>query len=55
MKISKQNQTKIHKEDKRTPKIKQRSCNTCKYAIFKDEGYSNYTVENTAFHCFMKK
>jgi hypothetical protein len=31
-----------------------KTCETCKYAIFKEEGYSNYTVEGTTFYCFMK-
>ena len=29
------------------------SCNTCKYAVYKDYGYSNYTVEGTDFECAM--
>ncbi len=28
-----------------------RSCNTCRYALFEDYGYSNYTVEGTSFYC----
>lgn len=27
------------------------TCNSCKYAIFKDYGYSNYTTEGTQFYC----
>jgi len=30
------------------------TCNDCKYAIFEDYGYSNYTTEGTAFHCSKK-
>lgn len=30
------------------------SCLECQFAIFQDEGYSNYTVENTAFLCVKK-
>jgi len=28
-----------------------RKCDDCKYAVFTDEGYSNWTVENTVFVC----
>lgn len=28
-----------------------KSCNQCKYAVFEDNGYSNYTVEGTEFEC----
>lgn len=28
-----------------------RSCNNCKFAVMKDFGYSNYTVEGTQFVC----
>lgn len=31
-----------------------RSCNTCRYALFEDYGYSNYTVEGTSFSCLKK-
>lgn len=31
-----------------------RSCNECRYALFEDYGYSNYTVEGTLFHCLKK-
>ena len=27
------------------------SCNNCRYAVLKDFGYSNYTVEGTEFSC----
>ena len=27
------------------------SCNNCKFALFQDYGYSNYTVEGTEFTC----
>ena len=30
------------------------SCNSCKYAVFVDNGYSNYTVMGTDFFCAMK-
>jgi hypothetical protein len=30
------------------------SCNSCKFAIFEDYGYSNYTVEGTEFFCAKK-
>lgn len=30
------------------------SCKKCKYAILQDEGYSNYTVMGTEFHCAKK-
>lgn len=33
----------------------QRSCTDCRYRLSQDEGYSNYTVENTTFHCLLKK
>ena len=26
-------------------------CRTCRFAIFAEEGYSNYTVEGTNFYC----
>ena len=26
-------------------------CNDCKYAVFEDHGYSNWTVEGTDFSC----
>lgn len=29
-------------------------CNNCKFAIFQDTGYSNYTVEGTDFYCAKK-
>ena len=32
-----------------------KTCNACKYAIFKEEGYSNYTVEGTTFYCFKQR
>lgn len=32
-----------------------KSCNTCKWALFVDHGYSNYTVEGTTFHCQLNK
>lgn len=28
-----------------------KSCNKCKFAVFQDYGYSNYTVEGTNFEC----
>ena len=28
-------------------------CTECRYHILRDEGYSNYTVEGTAFNCAM--
>lgn len=31
------------------------TCNECKFAIFKDHGYSNYTVEGIHFTCAIKK
>lgn len=34
--------------------VKQKNCSECKYAIFIDHGYSNYTVEGTDFKCAMK-
>lgn len=27
------------------------SCSECKFAIYQDTGYSNYTVEGTDFYC----
>jgi len=27
------------------------SCRECRFAIFQDYGYSNYTVEGTELHC----
>lgn len=30
-------------------------CTDCKYRLAEDEGYSNYTVEGTTFHCLLKK
>lgn len=30
------------------------TCNDCKYAIFQDYGYSNYTTEGTTFYCAKK-
>ena len=27
------------------------SCNNCRYAVLKDFGYSNYTIEGTEFSC----
>lgn len=32
-----------------------RSCSGCKYAIYQDHGYSNYTVEGTDFYCGKKR
>lgn len=29
----------------------EKSCNNCKFAVFQDYGYSNYTVEGTEFEC----
>ena len=26
-------------------------CGGCKFCVFKDHGYSNYTVEGTSFYC----
>ncbi|TXH11952.1 MAG: hypothetical protein E6R03_13830 [Hyphomicrobiaceae bacterium] len=31
-----------------------RNCNGCKFAVFADTGYSNYTVEGTDFLCGRK-
>lgn len=31
--------------------IKMKKCQDCKFAIFQDHGYSNYTVEGTTFEC----
>lgn len=31
-----------------------RNCNNCKYAVFIDFGYSNFTVEGTEFNCAKK-
>ena len=31
------------------------SCSNCKYAIFQEEGYSNYTVEGCVFTCALGK
>lgn len=31
-----------------------RTCNDCKFAVFHDFGYSNWTVEGTNFHCAKK-
>ena len=28
-----------------------KTCNECKFAVFQDDGYSNYTVEGTTFQC----
>lgn len=33
---------------------KKKRCDDCLFAVFKDEGYSNYTVENTDFYCAKK-
>lgn len=27
------------------------SCNRCRYAVFQDYGYSNYTIEGVEFNC----
>lgn len=32
----------------------EKSCDNCKYAIYEDYGYSNYTVEGTEFQCGKK-
>jgi len=31
------------------------NCADCKFCMFIDEGYSNYTVENTVFECAREK
>lgn len=31
-----------------------RSCETCRYCLLEDWGYSNYTVEGTNVHCLKK-
>ncbi len=31
-----------------------KTCMDCKWRLSVDEGYSNYTVENTTFHCLKK-
>lgn len=31
-----------------------RNCGECGLCIFQDEGYSNYTVENTSFRCAVR-
>lgn len=31
------------------------SCLRCVNAVFQDEGYSNYTVENTSFGCLRER
>lgn len=30
-----------------------RTCDDCRFAHYKDEGYSDYTVEYTALHCIL--
>lgn len=30
-----------------------KSCDGCKYIMFQDSGYSNYTVLNTDVHCLL--
>lgn len=32
-----------------------KKCENCRFARFKDEGYSNYTVEGTTFECMINK
>ena len=32
-------------------KVSEQNCSGCKFAVFIDEGYSNYTVEGTEFFC----
>ena len=32
-----------------------KKCESCRFARFKDEGYSNYTVEGTTFECLINK
>ena len=31
----------------------ERTCNECRFALFEDEGYSNWTVEGTNFYCLI--
>lgn len=31
-----------------------RTCETCKWCVMQDHGYSNYTVEGTTVHCLKK-
>lgn len=31
--------------------MEKKTCTDCIFGVLKDEGYSNYTVENTIFHC----
>ena len=32
-----------------------KNCLNCRFARFKQEGYSNYTVEGTTFECMINK
>lgn len=32
-----------------------KTCDQCKFCVLKDEGYSNYTVENTSVNCAESK
>lgn len=32
-----------------------KNCSDCKFALFHDYGYSNWTVEGTDFHCLKEK
>lgn len=34
-----------------TPTDRSEECTNCKFAIFQDTGYSNWTVEGTDFYC----
>lgn len=31
-----------------------KECDNCNYLLRKDDGYSDYTVENTEYHCLKK-
>lgn len=31
-----------------------KSCGGCRFALYEDHGYSNWTVEGTTFHCLKR-
>lgn len=34
--------------------IPNQTCDKCVFAVLQDEGYSNYTVQNTKIHCLLE-
>lgn len=44
----------IARDESSEKPLDKRTCNQCRFAVFEDVGYSNWTVEGTEFSCAKK-